>query len=143
MRCKGDQPMRKGSRGSVEVEKPAMTGGIDLGDRFSRYCRVNSDGEVMEEGRIATTGEALERHFSGEPKQRMAMECGTHSPWVSRWLRRWGMRWWWRIRASCEPLPIANRRTITTMRRSWHGSRPTMCGCYRQSDIAAWNDSGI
>ena len=82
--------MRKSSRGSVEVQKPAMTVGIDLGDRFSRYCRVNADGEGIEEGRIATTREALERHFSGEPRPRMAMECGTHSPWVSRWLREMG-----------------------------------------------------
>ena len=82
--------MKKSSRVYVEVQKPTTTVGIDLGDRFSRYCRVNSDGDVIEEGRIPTTREALERHFSGEPRQRMAMECGTHSPWVSRWLREMG-----------------------------------------------------
>jgi transposase len=75
--------MRNSIRGGAELEKPAITVGIDLGDRFSRYCRVNSEGEVIEEGRIATTREALERHFSGEARQRMAMECGTHSPWAN------------------------------------------------------------
>jgi transposase len=71
------------------AEKPEMTVGIDLGDRFSRYCVVNREGEVIEEGRIQTTMVALERHFSGE-RQRIAMECGTHSPWASRLLQSMG-----------------------------------------------------
>jgi len=71
-------------------EKPAFTVGIDLGDRFSRYCRLNQDSEVTEEGRIATTKAALERHFAGEDRLRIALECGTHSPWVSRLLESMG-----------------------------------------------------
>ena len=71
------------------AEKPEMTVGIDLGDRFSRYCVVNQEGEVIEEGRVQTTMVALERHFTGE-RQRIAMECGTHSPWVSRLLQGMG-----------------------------------------------------
>jgi len=77
--------MRKSNRGSMQA-RPEMTVGIDLGDRFSRYCMVNGDGEVIEEGRMRTTGAALERHFAGEARQRIALECGTHSPWVSRLL---------------------------------------------------------
>jgi transposase len=45
---------------------------------------------MMEEGRIRTTEEALRRHFEGEPRQRVALECGTHSPWVSRLLNTLG-----------------------------------------------------
>jgi transposase len=86
--------MKKSNRALVSAEKPRMTVGIDLGDRFSRYCIVNADGEVMEEGRIATTAAALERHFAGEGKQRIALECGTHSPWVSRLLRGMGHEVW-------------------------------------------------
>jgi transposase len=86
--------MKKGSRDSGMAMKPPVTVGIDLGDRFSRYCVVNQDGEVMEEGRIATTPTALERHFAGESRQRIAMECGTHSPWVSRLLRGLGHEVW-------------------------------------------------
>jgi hypothetical protein len=59
MRCKGDQPMKKSIRHSVKIEKAEITVGIDLGDRFSRYCMVNGAGEVVEEGRIATTREAF------------------------------------------------------------------------------------
>ena len=81
--------MRKSNRGSMQA-RPEMTVGIDLGDRFSRYCMVNGDGEVIEEGRMRTTGAALERHFAGEARQRIALECGTHSPWVSRLLQEMG-----------------------------------------------------
>src|SRR5208337_3001646 len=79
---------------SMSAGKPLLTVGIDLGDRCSRYCIVNADGEVMEEGRIATTAAALERHFTGEARQRIAMECGTHSPWVSRLLQGMGHEVW-------------------------------------------------
>jgi transposase len=81
--------MQEINRRSADGEKPEMTVGIDLGDRFSRYCVVNQDGEVIEEGRIQTTMAALERHFTGK-RQRIAMECGTHSPWVSRLLQGMG-----------------------------------------------------
>ena len=86
--------MKKGSRAISRVEKPAITVGIDLGDRFSRYCVMNAQGEVMEEGRIQTTRAAQERHFAGEPRQQIALECGTHSPWVSRSLRGMGHEVW-------------------------------------------------
>jgi hypothetical protein len=31
-------------------DKPAMTVGLDLGDRYSHYCLLNGEGEVIEEG---------------------------------------------------------------------------------------------
>lgn len=70
--------------------KPAITAGLDLGDRWSHYCLLNEDGEVMEEGRVPTTEAGLRRQFEDEPRQRVAMECGTHSPWISRLLKQLG-----------------------------------------------------
>jgi Transposase len=67
-----------------------ITVGLDLGDRFSHYCVLNQDGEVVEEGRIPTSEAALRRQFEGEPRQRIAMECGMHSPWISRLLKQLG-----------------------------------------------------
>jgi len=84
--------MKNSNRGKSEVEKPAVTVGIDLGDRFSHYCVVNQDGEVIEEGRIATTTAAMERHFGGELKMRIALKCGTHSPVGKSILARFGAR---------------------------------------------------
>src|ERR1035441_4864399 len=91
---KGDQPMKKVSRELPTMEavstKPEMTVGLDLGDRYSHYCLLNADGVVVEEGRIQSNEAALRRHFEGEPEMRIALECGTHSPWVSRLLTALG-----------------------------------------------------
>jgi transposase len=61
-----------------------------MGDRFSRYCLLNEEGDVIEEGRTQSTEAALRRHFASEPRMRIALECGTHSPWVSRLLTALG-----------------------------------------------------
>jgi transposase len=82
--------MKKDSRKpGKKSNKPAMTVGIDIGDRYSRYC-VLQHAEVIEEGRVRTEAEALRRHFAGEERTRIAMECGTHSPWISRLLEELG-----------------------------------------------------
>lgn len=72
------------------ADKPEMTVGLDLGDRYSHYCVLNADGELVEEGRIQSTESALRKHFAGEKRLRFALECGTHSPWVSRLLTSLG-----------------------------------------------------
>jgi transposase len=41
---------------------------------------------VVEEGRLRTTPEALRRRFDSEQPLRIAIEAGTHSPWISRLL---------------------------------------------------------
>jgi transposase len=71
--------------------QPLMTAGLDLGDRYSYLCLIDTQsGEVVEEGRLRTTPEALRRRFASEPSVRIAMETGTHSPWVSRLLEECG-----------------------------------------------------
>src|SRR5215216_3386926 len=72
-------------------ERPKVTAGLDLGDRYSYLCLIDTQsGEVVEEGRLRTTPEALRRRFVSEPSLRIAMETGTHSPWVSRLLEECG-----------------------------------------------------
>src|SRR5215208_6459006 len=69
----------------VSRELPKMTAGLDLGDKYSYLCLIDTQsGEIMEEGRLRTTPEALRRRFSSEQPLRIAIEAGTHSPWVSR-----------------------------------------------------------
>jgi len=74
------------------VKRPRGVGtiGMDLGDKVSRYCLLNADGEVVEEGRVATTKKGLAQVFGSMRRCRIALEVGTHSPWVSRLLGRWG-----------------------------------------------------
>jgi len=67
-----------------------LTIGLDLGDRSSRYCLLDEQGEVIEEGSLPTTRKGLDRVFGSAGRCRLAMEVGTHSPWVSRYLARLG-----------------------------------------------------
>src|SRR5215203_5972797 len=70
---------------------PRMTAGLDLGDKYSYLCLIDTDsGEAIEEGRLRTTPEALRRRFASEQPLRIAIEAGTHSPWVSRVLEECG-----------------------------------------------------
>ena len=72
-------------------QQPRMTAGLDLGDRYSYLCLIDADnGEIVEEGRLRTNPEALRRRFASEPSLRIAIETGTHSPWVSRVLEECG-----------------------------------------------------
>jgi transposase len=77
---------------------PKTTAGLDLGDRYSYLCLIDQHrGEVIEEGRLRTSPEAFRRRFASErPPMRIAIETGTHSPWVSRLLEELGhARSWW------------------------------------------------
>jgi transposase len=72
-------------------ERPKVTAGLDLGDKYSYLCLIDSEGgQVIEEGRLRTTPEALRRRFASEQQLRIAIETGTHSPWVSRLLEECG-----------------------------------------------------
>jgi hypothetical protein len=62
-------------------ERPQVTAGLDLADRYSYLCLIDThNGEVLEEGRLRTTPEALRGRFVSEPSLRIAMQTGTHSP---------------------------------------------------------------
>jgi transposase len=84
---KEDRPTVDGSR-----DEPQTTAGLDIGDKYSYLCLIDQEsGEVMEEGRLRTTPEAFRRRFASErPPMRIAIETGTHSPWVSRVLEECG-----------------------------------------------------
>src|SRR5215213_2439693 len=75
----------------VSSQRPPMTAGLDLGDRHSYLCLIETQsGEVIEEGRLRTTPEAFRRRFASERPMRIAIEAGTHSPWASRVLEECG-----------------------------------------------------
>jgi hypothetical protein len=60
--------------------------GLDLGDRSSFYCVLNGTGEVILEAKVATSPEAMKKTFGKMPRSLIALETGTHSPWVNRLL---------------------------------------------------------
>jgi len=69
-----------------------LTIGLDLGDRSSSYCVLDEAGEILLEQKLPTVPEAMKQIFGRMAHCRIAMETGTHSPWVSRYSRRWGTK---------------------------------------------------
>lgn len=76
----------RGSPKGGKASGRGLTIGMDLGDKSSRYCVLNRAGEVAEEGSVATTKKGMQQNFGGWQHCRIAIEVGTHSPWVSRLL---------------------------------------------------------
>ena len=67
-----------------------LTIGLDLGDRWSCYCVLDEAGQVILEQKLPTTPEAMKQIFEKIPRSLIAMETGTHSPWISRLLGELG-----------------------------------------------------
>jgi transposase len=67
-----------------------LTIGLDLGDRWSFYCVLDEAGQVILEQKLPTTPEAMKQTFGKIPQSLIALETGTHSPWVSRLLSELG-----------------------------------------------------
>lgn len=72
------------------MARPKLTIGLDLGDRFTQLCALDTRGQIVATERLRTPPAALEHHFAGHPRSRIVLEVGTHSPWVSRLLQRLG-----------------------------------------------------
>src|SRR3712207_4822840 len=63
--------MTDGSR-----EQPKMTAGLDLGDKYTYLCLIDTQsGEVNEEGRLRTTPEAFRRGAFGTEQRRAFGTC--------------------------------------------------------------------
>jgi transposase len=70
--------------------KQRLTVGLDLGDRSTRYCILDESGEVVSEGAVPTSKTGLASMFGKMAASRVALEVGTHSPWISRYLVGFG-----------------------------------------------------
>jgi transposase len=70
--------------------KQRLTVGLDLGDRSSHYCILNEAGGKASEDQLPTTKAGLDSLFAKMSACRIALEVGTHSPWVSRHLAAMG-----------------------------------------------------
>jgi transposase len=85
--------MKKGSTAAATSKRNfdrKLTIGLDLGDRSSWYCVLDEAGEVIHEQKLGTTPKAMKEAFATMPRSRIALETGTHSPWVSRLLSELG-----------------------------------------------------
>jgi transposase len=76
--------------GNVIFKGHKLTIGMDLGDCWSFYCVLDEAGKIILEQKVATTAEAMKQTFERIPRSLIAMETGTHSPWISRLLTELG-----------------------------------------------------
>jgi len=86
--------MKKVSTAATEqsrnISQQKLTIGLDLGDRNSWYCVLDESGQIQLEQRVRTNAKGLREIFGAMPSSRIALEIGTHSPWISRLLSALG-----------------------------------------------------
>ena len=78
------------AKASKKISQQKLTVGLDLGDRNDWYCVVDEAGQIQLEQRVRTNAKALQEVFGAMPRSRIALEIGTHSPWISRLLSELG-----------------------------------------------------
>src|SRR5882757_2214499 len=78
--------------GNEIFKEQKLTIGVDLGDHWSCYCVLDEAGKILLEQKVAMTPEAMKRTFAKIPQSLIALETGTHSPWVSRLLTELGYK---------------------------------------------------
>jgi transposase len=74
----------------VPTPTPVVTNGftlgLDLGDRSHHVCVMDDTGQIVREGALPNTRPALAKLLADYPRATIALEAGTHSPWISRYL---------------------------------------------------------
>jgi len=78
--------------GNMIFKGQKLTLGMDLGDHWSCYCVLDEAGKIILEQKVAMTPEAMKQTFAKIPQSLIALETGTHSPWVSRLLTELGYK---------------------------------------------------
>lgn len=63
-----------------------ITIGMDLGDKINFVCVLDESGKVKQRISIDNTMESIRTFFSKYKGAQVAIEAGTHSPWISRLL---------------------------------------------------------
>jgi transposase len=67
-----------------------MTIGLDVGDRRTHFCVVDSDRKTIATGSCATTAGELRSALARFVGARVVLEAGSQSPWLSRFLQSEG-----------------------------------------------------
>lgn len=64
--------------------------GVDISDRTCEVLVLDAAGQELESTKLKTEREVLRRYFGRLEPAQVAMEVGTHSPWISRLLEELG-----------------------------------------------------
>lgn len=101
--------MKKDSTSVSLRKQQKLTIGLDLGDAHSYYCVLNGSGEIVRQDKVSTTAKSIQALFGPLQPCLVAMEVGTHSPWVSRLLAECG-----------HQTVVANARQVRLITESSH-----------------------
>lgn len=97
----------------VVVPSPQLTIGIDVGDRYSHACVVDSTRKVVEEFRFPTDQAGLAKKFA-RPGCQIIIEVGPHSRWMQKSLEKLGHR----VRVvDARKVALISKGTVKTDRR--------------------------
>ena len=77
---------------STPIVTNGFTLGLDLGDRSHHVCVMDATGQIIREGALSNTRPALAKLLADFPRATVAIEAGTHSPWISRYLTELGAK---------------------------------------------------
>ena len=77
---------------STPAVPSGFTLGLDLGDRAHHVCVLDAAGQIVREASLPNTRPALQQLLADFPRATVAMEAGTHSPWLSRYLTDLGAK---------------------------------------------------
>jgi transposase len=100
---------QSGSTTGAEAGNPATKRlwiGVDVGDRKSEVCILDAQ-VVLQRERIRTTPAAVREFFGNFVGAEVAIETGTHSPWMSRELTACGLT-----------VTVANAREVRKIHQS-------------------------
>jgi len=64
--------------------------GVDLGDTKHAICVTDKQGNILKEYKIPNTRAQIDKLAEDYPQSLIAIEVGTHSPWISRLLKSSG-----------------------------------------------------
>ena len=81
--------------------------GMDIGDKNSNYCFIDAKGNIFAEGTLATAQAELSELFSSISKCRIAIEVGTHSPWI-----------WTLLKSHGHEVIVANPRKVEAIHKN-------------------------
>ena len=65
--------------------------GVDLGDTKHAICVTDKHGTILKEYSITNTRAQIQKIANTYPEALVALEVGTHSPWISRLLKKHGL----------------------------------------------------
>ena len=82
--AKKERISERPGQGQSATPAGQFTIGLDLGDRSTAFCVLDTDGAIVAEGKLKTTQAAIDQQFASLAPARVALEAGTHSGWISR-----------------------------------------------------------